>query len=747
MKLLTIILLLISSTLAAQVDFTSSNLPIILIETDGQAIPDTMDINVVMKIIDNGAGNRNYITDSAIEYDIGIQTRGNSSQYYFPKKQYGIDTGNNISIFGMPPEHAWVLQAPYSDKTFMRNVLVYQLATDMGYWAPRTQYCEVILNGNYDGLYVFMERVTQSTSRINLEPPTDPDWGFLAEATHESHLKDDDIYFGTQYVDRFWVIKYPNAEDITTEKLNYITDKVTTFDTALYSSSLPDYQDQFDMASFCDVITLNGLTRNVDFFLSSTFINSNYGDVLHLGPVWDFNIAFGNCNYFNSWETAGWVMDIQLWAAPLVFNPTHNLQEHLSLNWSRQRNNTITASKIDALIDGYAELIQESQERDFQRWPRLGDYVWPNYFIGETWNEEVEWMRSWIHDRLAWLDTQWDAPTLVDPVINEINYNSSDSFDPKDWVELYNPSQEPIDISSWCFRDEKDTHSFYIPAQTIIPADDYLVLCKDVGDFSAYFPGVTAIGNLGFGLSGSGEIIRLFNNEGLLVDYVNYDDIAPWPTAPNGNGPTLELIAHDVDNNLPTNWSSFSDHGSPGVANGAFQPIFLTNFSVETIEGGALLLWSTYDSNTNFTLNGNNGVTQWSVPINETQYGNWSAIDQHQIEHNKTVTYQLFVIDDSGFEYLVGALEYSPNFIPTLKLKNISPNPAKNNVAVSFSAGKGQNTRISIYDLAGRLVKTVPVNLSSQVKTVNLDNLATGVYLISMENEYRRETKKLVINK
>ncbi len=747
MKTLTILLVLISSTLCAQVDFTSSNLPIILIETDSQAIPDTLDIEAQMSVIDNGPGNRNYVTDPSVDYDIGIQTRGHSSQYYFPKKQYGVNTGTNVSVLGMPAEHKWVLQAPYSDKTFMRNVLVYQLARDLGYWAPRTRYCEVVLNGNYDGLYVFMEKVTQNSERINMEPPDDPNWGFIAEVKPDFHVQEDDIFFGTEYPNRFWVIKYPNADDLTPDMISFITDKVTTFDDALYSGSLPDYRDQFDMASFTDVILLNGLTRNADFFFASTFINSNYNDVLHLGPVWDFNIALGNNSYESHWDVEGWSMFVQLWAWPLVFNPYHNIQEQLSESWSRRRQSVLRLSEIDGLLDDYTELITESQERDFERWPRLGEHVWPNYFIGDTWLEEVQWLRNWIHNRVAWLDTQWGIEMPVDPVINEINYNSDDGFDPGDWVEIFNPMVEPLDVSGWCLRDEKDSHSFYLPADTVIPADGYLVLCKNLYDFSNAFPGVDAIGNIGFGFSGGGEIIRLFNTEGLLVDYVLYDDNAPWPTAPDGNGPTLELMSPNIDNNHYSNWTASTGHGTPGQINGSFQPIFLSNFSVEPATDGALLQWTVIAENLSFTLTGNSNGSQWNVPLSQVNNYNWSALDQHPIGPNESVLYRLNVIDETGSEYQVGAVEYSHNFIPMLTLNSISPNPAKNDVSIRFSPGIGLNTRIAIYDLAGRLVKTVPTGPATQLMTLNVDNLATGVYLLSLENETGRDTQKLVIQR
>ena len=102
-------------------------------------------------------------------------------------------------------------------------------------------------------------------------------------------------------------------------------------------------------------------------------------------------------------------------------------------------------------------------------------------------------------------------------VINEINYHSSDNFDPEDWVELYNNSDSDMDISGWQFKDENDSHTFVIPINTIIPANDYLVLCKNSEDFSQLFPNVTNyIGDFNFGLSGGGELIRLYNCQEVL---------------------------------------------------------------------------------------------------------------------------------------------------------------------------------------------------------------------------------------
>jgi len=153
-------------------------------------------------------------------------------------------------------------------------------------------------------------------------------------------------------------------------------------------------------------------------------------------------------------------------------------------------------------------------------------------------------------------------------VINEINYNSPSNFDPEDWVELYNNYGSDIDMSDWIFKDEDDTPFYSFPAGTIIPNGGYLIICRDTSAFKSYFPNVNHyMGDLGFGLSGGGELIRLYNSDMELVDALTYDDEVPWPTEPDGNGPTLSLLNPDLDNSLAENWGVSIDHGTPGAVN------------------------------------------------------------------------------------------------------------------------------------------------------------------------------------
>ena len=153
------------------------------------------------------------------------------------------------------------------------------------------------------------------------------------------------------------------------------------------------------------------------------------------------------------------------------------------------------------------------------------------------------------------------------------NYSQENEYvNPGDWVELFNPTNENIDIGNWVFKDKVNDHNFTIPANQVMSPGMYLVLCRDTLEFKDDFPSVINFtGDLGFGLSGGGELIRLFDSNGNLVDEVTYDDADPWPAEADGAGPTLELIHPFLDNGLGQNWSASDIYGgTPGIINSVY---------------------------------------------------------------------------------------------------------------------------------------------------------------------------------
>ncbi len=183
-----------------------------------------------------------------------------------------------------------------------------------------------------------------------------------------------------------------------------------------------------------------------------------------------------------------------------------------------------------------------------------------------------------------------ETPNSGEVVINEINYNSSNNFNPEDWIELLNDTGALIDLSGWQFKDEDDTHVFTIPAGTEIAADQFLVLCRDSTLFSAAFPEVSNyLGNFTFGLDGGGELLRLYDAQENLIDSLSYDDEMPWPLEPDGNGPTLALTNATLDNALGGSWATSEGFGSPGTANRI--RVGIDDESADTIIPGAFHLY------------------------------------------------------------------------------------------------------------------------------------------------------------
>ena len=448
---------------------TTSNLPIVIIQTDGNAnIPDDPKVNASMKIIDNGPGNSNAVTDVPNDFDgrIGIETRGSSSQFFFPKKQYGIEVrdiaGNDssASLLGLPTEEDWILFAPYNDKTLMRDVLAYQLGRDLGQYASRSKYCEVIVNGQYLGVYVLLEKIKRNKARVDISKLTTTD-NSGDDVTGGYILKIDKFTgsggqgfnsnfrapFGNSNQTTWFQYEYPDPSDITPSQANYITNYVRNFETALASASFKDeslgYRPFIDVKSFIDFMIINELTKNVDGYRLSTYFHkkksNDGGGKLHMGPIWDFNLGFGNADYCTKGNPEGLVLDfnqlcpsdgmlIPFWWKRLLEDPSY--RKELGTRWSELRQNVLSTQRIHTYIDSVANVLTEARARNFSKWPVIGTYVWPNYYVGQSYQQEVDWLKNFVKKRAAWLDDQWlDYVTPVEGPI-EVQFTVKTSPNP-----------------------------------------------------------------------------------------------------------------------------------------------------------------------------------------------------------------------------------------------------------------------------------------------------------------------------
>ena len=418
-----------------QIYFSSSNLPIVKINTYSQEILHNEYIVADMKIIWNSYDERNYPDNPPNDYNgrIEIKTRGHSSYWFFPKKQYRIETqdslGNNlnVSLLGLPAENDWILYGPYTDKTLIRNVLTYSLATEINEYAPRTKFCELMLNGTYLGVYVLTEKIKRDDNRVDItklypEENSDP------EITGGYIFKKDRVDDGNISIQLNTglelVITEPDEDNISISQQNWLKKYLNDFELALYNSN-GNYRDYIDILTFVDNFLIVEFTKNIDGYRLSTYFYKDRNEKMKAGPVWDYNLSLGNADYNNGWTAEGWYYPLigpqeVYWFDDLINDPEFN--NLCATRWQELRQNTLNIPHIFSLIDDWTELLNESQERNFSRWPILGLYIWPNpgypesgsfgypsptSGAPESWSGEIEYLKDFISERVQWMDEQF----------------------------------------------------------------------------------------------------------------------------------------------------------------------------------------------------------------------------------------------------------------------------------------------------------------------------------------------------
>ena len=465
----------------APFSFLQSNLPIVIIDTNDEEIVNDPRIIAHMGIINNETG-MNHMGDPFNGYDgqISIEIRGSSSQN-FPKKQYALETQDsegenlNVPILGMPEENDWILHAPYSDKSLLRNYLAYELARDMGSYASRTRFCELVINGDYKGLYIFMEKIKQDNNRVDISK-LEPDETSGDNLTGGYIVKIDkwngetnDGWYSEPLLDDFdglwYQFHYPKPDNIVEEQRDYIMDYITDFETIMSSDTYNDpaegYYEKVNLESFIDVSFLGEISKNVDAYRLSAYMYKDKDSVdgrLTMGPIWDYNLAFGNADYYDGWNPEGWQMDVELgndgFKIPFwwyrIWDDTTYLTA-FNQRWQDLRESIFSEDYIMSLIDSATTLIDDAQIRNFQRWPVLDEYVWPNAYVGGSYAYEIEYLKNWINNRLAWMDSEL---LLLDIKENDIPSEISikkpypNPFNPKTAfvVNLTNKSSIRLDI-------------------------------------------------------------------------------------------------------------------------------------------------------------------------------------------------------------------------------------------------------------------------------------------------------------
>ena len=507
--------------LLAQVDFTSSNLPIVIIDTLGRPILDTPRITAAMRIIAHGNGRRNAVADTVFQYSgkISIEIRGATSQS-FPKKQYAFESQDalgqklNVSLLGLPKENDWILQAPYSDKSLMRNVLAYGLARNLGGYASRTRFCEVVLNNRYQGVYVLMEKIKRDKHRVDIAK-LKPD-EVTGDALTGGYIIKLDKTVGEQTagwrsdyplnVDSayqlYFQYHYPKANVIVPAQADYIQQFMDRLESTFWEDDYRDaewgYRRYIDVDSFIDYFILTEIGKNVDGYRLSTYFykdKDSKGGLLHCGPLWDCNLAFGNADFYNGHSVRGWQKDqvtgerhggIPFWWRRLYADEAFT--DQLEQRWLALRQGALSNASVNHMIDSLALSLEEAQARNFMRWPVLGQYVWPNAFVGDTFAEEIDYLKNWIERRLIWMDGNLPFGPEASPESagDALHFDGVDDFVDCGNASALQISGKQITLEAWINMAEwrlRSYQGYIIGKDQMGPNQDrgYVLRCGDQG--------------------------------------------------------------------------------------------------------------------------------------------------------------------------------------------------------------------------------------------------------------------------
>jgi len=415
--------------------FESSDLPILKIFTGGQTIVNEPKIDAQFWLIDNGPGVRNYPDQTEFAYTgpIGIELRGNSSQG-MPKKSFNFETRDadgedlDVELLQLPAGSDFVLSANFSDKTLMRNALAYETFRQLGHYATRTRFCELILDNTYQGVYILTEDIRRDKNRVNIAKlePNDTTGikhtgGYILRIDWNRTPGWDSQFPQPNSPNRYTYFQhtYPRWNELQPMQRDYIRSYVDSFEVALNGPAFQDSELGWrrfgEEKTFIDYLILNEISKNVDGYRLSTYFHKerdDRGGKLRMGPPWDYDLAWYNADYCDNFNTSGFAFNINyvcqdagvpFWWEKLMTDTL--FAQNLACRWQTLRANNLSNAQFFGVIDSMAAVLEEAQGRNFQLWPILGKYVWPNPGpLPPTYAGELAKMKNWIGSRFQWLD-------------------------------------------------------------------------------------------------------------------------------------------------------------------------------------------------------------------------------------------------------------------------------------------------------------------------------------------------------
>jgi hypothetical protein len=455
MKRFYIFTLLIISQLAHSQQVISSNLPIIIINTkNGVGVPDEPKVQAEMKIINNGKDKTNNINDKPTDYNglIGIELRGSSSQLW-PKKPYGFELQDakgdavEASLFGFPKESDFTLFASYNERSLMHSMLAFKIAREMSFaYSSRAQYVELVLNGQYQGVYVLFEKVKRAEGRVNIAKLAEKDikgddltGGYIIKIDKETGSKlggwRSKILNINSKPNSFSYYQYEYPKTLIAEQRAYIKSYIDSVEAAIVSPNFTDpnkgYRAFINTSSFVKMLILNEVSKNIDGYRISSFFykdKKSKGGKLVCGPPWDYDFTFGMPDYCDAWTPQNFIFrnfntvcsgdnwNVPFFWSRLMQDPIFEREVKTEYTFQRTKG-ILQTNQLKSYVDSLNFVLRESSARNFQKWNTLGRYEWPTKTTPSTWQGEVNEIMPWIEARLGWIDREWLDVSLLGGIL------------------------------------------------------------------------------------------------------------------------------------------------------------------------------------------------------------------------------------------------------------------------------------------------------------------------------------------
>ena len=333
-----------------------------------------------------------------------IKGRGNNT-WTKPKKPYAIKFDKKKSLLSLPEDKSWVLLANYNDPSLLRNDLALYLGNGISTleWTPHFQFVDYVLNGQYKGIYQLGEKYKIAKKRVNVG-----DNGVLMEIDWRCIWEEDARYFNVDHIGSAINIKDPEVE-YNDDIYNYAKAYVEAADAALYSENFTDteegWQHYMDMDSFVEWYIIHEISRNPDGkFGSSCYMNLKQGGKLKMGPIWDFDLAFGNYGQSIYDNPEGFYIKDATWYTRLFEDPAFVAKV-------KERFNVYYANKQIILnhIDAQAAILKNKIYEDNKLWGTMTSTSASIEEAMTAYQEHVDNLKNWLITRLDWLNTNFNS--------------------------------------------------------------------------------------------------------------------------------------------------------------------------------------------------------------------------------------------------------------------------------------------------------------------------------------------------